>query len=85
MGVIYLCRRVNSLCDVFSYATREFFLIQLCNPARILLFCVRIAEEGRATVLGEEIGGGGVAANLHGTELVELPAIEVCRSAGEHG
>ena len=31
----------------------------------------------------EEVGGGGVTANFHRTELIELPAVQVGGSVGK--
>jgi hypothetical protein len=57
----------------------QLHLMQLRNPLE------HFEQQSRATILAEEFGTGGVAADVHCAELGELPAVEVGRAVDRVG
>lgn len=68
---------VGSPGDIFLHSFRKLFFVQLGNSTGVLLSCIRVPQEDRSTMLCEEIRGRSVTPDLHCTELVELPAVQI--------
>lgn len=55
----------------------QLVLVHLGDPARVLLFPVLERQQVRPAVLGEKVGGHLVSTELHPSELVDVPGVQV--------
>jgi len=72
----------DSPSDVLFHSLCKLFFVQLGGSTAVLVSCVRIRQQGRSTMLREEVGGRSVTPNLHCTELIELPTVQIGGSLG---
>lgn len=67
----------NSPGNILLHAARKLLLVQLCDAARVFLLGIRVAEQCSTAMLVEELVRGGVSADFHGAQLIELPTVQV--------